>query len=171
LLDAVNACAREPFARPVWRVAVAGRDPLRGAPSISRWCDGTFDVLYTALERDGAVAEVHAMLSLQPVFPSRMKWFTHKLAVAAERTLMLLDLAAVGRLSVDVARYGDRDYSRTQAIANAAYFLDFDGLVAPSARWDGLNAVLFTERIAPENLTVVDSATDAIDWDAWRRRR
>jgi hypothetical protein len=33
---------------------------------------------------------------------------------------------------------------RTQEIADSAYFLGFDGLIAPGARWACLNLVLFT---------------------------
>ena len=145
LLDAIDAFKREPFSQPVWRVARDGRDPLLGAPSSSRWCDGTFDVLYTSLERDGAIAEIHALLSVQPVFPSRVRFLAHRVTVKARQTLRFADLATLGRLGIDVGRYRDREYSRTQAVADAAYFLGFDGLIAPSARWDCLNAVLFTD--------------------------
>jgi hypothetical protein len=71
LLDSIDGFVREPFAQNLWRVAREGRDAISGAPSVSRWCDGTFDVLYTSMERDGALAEVHALLSMQPVFPSK----------------------------------------------------------------------------------------------------
>ena len=62
LLDAIDAFTREPLDAEVWRVVADGRDPVLGSPSLSRWCDGTFDVLYTSLERDGAIAEIHALL-------------------------------------------------------------------------------------------------------------
>ena len=148
-----------------------GRDPLLGAASLSRWCDGTFDVLYTSLERDGALAEIHALLSLQPVFPSKLRSFAHKLKVAAPQTVRLADLPTLARLGVDVDRYSERNYARTQPIAEAAFFLGFDGLVAPSARWRCLNLVLFTDRLAPDAVTLESSETAAIDWDAWRKSR
>ena len=168
LLDALDAFKREPFAEPVWRVAREGRDPLVASPSRSRWCNGDFDVLYTSLHRDGAMAEVHALLSLQPVFPSGMRWQVHELAVAAGQTLRLADLPALARLGVDVARYGERDYARTQEIADAAFFLGFDGLVAPSARWDCLNAILFATRIPQDQIAIKASEAGMIDWEKWR---
>jgi hypothetical protein len=127
-------------------------------------------VLYTSLNRDGAVAELHALLALQPVFPSKVRFFAHRIAVAARQTLRFADLDALSRLDVDVSRYRERDYSRTQPIADAAYFLEFDGLIAPSARWSCLNAVLFTDRIAPSEIEVVETESEPIDWEAWRRR-
>jgi RES domain-containing protein len=171
LLDAVDAFSRAAFKGTAWRVTRAGRDPLLGAASRSRWCTGGFDVLYTSLERDGALAEIFALLNSQPVFPSKPRWHVHRLSVGASRTLRLADLPTLARLGVDVARYRERDYARTQAIADAAYFLDFDGLVAPSARWDCLNLVLFTDRIAPADLVRRATEADPIDWQAWRKKQ
>jgi len=170
LLDAIDAFPRLPLVSEVWRVALEGRDPALGRASSSRWCDGTFDVLYTAFDRDGAIAEIHALLSLQPVFPSKTRWFAHKLRVSAAQTLKLADLPTLARLGIDTTRYADRDYDRTQPIANAAFFLGFDGLIAPSARWRGLNLMLFTERLAPQQVEVVSSENEPVDWRDWRQR-
>ena len=138
--------------------------------STSRWCDGTFDVLCTSLERDGAIAEIHALLSLQPVFPSKIRWFAHRLKISAAETLKIADLPTLARLGVDVERYAARDYSRTQPIAEAAYFLGFDGLIAPRARWTCMNVVLFTERIAPQQIEVAARDEHPIEWNQWRKR-
>jgi RES domain len=169
LVDVIDAFRREPIAQPVWRVVRAERDPVQGSPSHSRWCNARFDVLYTSFEKDGAIAEMHAFLSLQPVFPSQPKWLAHELRVSANRTLRLADLPTLRRLGVDTSRYKDRNYARTQEIADAAYFLDFDGLIAPSARWSCLNAVLFTERLAPEQIVAVGKAAP-VDWRVWRKK-
>jgi RES domain-containing protein len=157
------------FAGDVWRVLREGRDPIRGGPSNSRWCDGGFDVLYTSFERDGAVAEVHAFLSEQPVFPSKLRFHAHRLRITAGKTLTLADLPALAALGVDVAAYASRDYRRTQAIADAACFLEFDGLIAPSARWACRNAMLFTQRLAEDAIAVMQSEPAPIDFNAWRR--
>jgi hypothetical protein len=170
LLDAVDAFRREPLDAEVWRVVPDGRDPVLGAPSLSRWCNGTFDVLYTSLERGGAVAEIHSLLSLQPVYPSRTRWFAHRLKVSCQQTLKLADLPTLARLGVDTDRYADRDYARTQPIADAAYFLGFDGLIAPNARRRCLNLVLFTDRVAPERIAVASRDEQPIAWDQWRNR-
>ena len=170
LLDALDACTREKFSGKVWRVAREGRDPLLGAASKSRWCDGAFDVLYTSFERDGALAEVHAYLTLQPVFPSKIRFRDYEIDAATEKTLVFADLAALGRIGVEAATYRERDYSRTQPIADAAFFLGFDGLTAPSARWACQNLVLFTDRLAPDGLAVTRQGAAPIDWSAWRKR-
>jgi hypothetical protein len=170
LIDAVDGCTREQFAGPVWRVCRSGRDPVQGGPSRSRWCDGSFDVLYTALERDGAVAEIHALLSLQPVFPSQVSWTVYRVSVRAGKALRIADLAGLAPFGIETEKYGERSYARTQAMAEAAFFLGFDGLVVPSARWTCLNAILFTARVAPADLAIEGAEPAPVDWDNWRRR-
>jgi len=171
LLDQIDAFKREPFAAPVWRIARVGRDPTLDGASSSRWCNGAFDALYTSLERDGALAEIYALFSLQPVFPSKIVSFVHELKIDARQTLHLADLETLAILGVHAARYRERDYGRTQEIADAAYFLGFDGLVAQSERWDCLNAMLFTDRIAPGGIHIVESEKQPVAWDEWRRVR
>jgi RES domain-containing protein len=168
LLDAIDALQRETFSDITWRVVREGRDPLQGAKSPSRWCDNQFDVLYMALEREGALAEIHALLSMQPVFPSKCQSFVHRVRVHADQMLRL-DMESLAQLGVATEAYRERHYRKTQAIADAAYFLGFEGLLVPSARWPCSNAVFFTDRIAPDALSLEGNEADAIDWAAWRR--
>ena len=62
LLDALDVFERVPFEGTVWRAVREGRDPIQGHPSGGRWDPGTFDVVYTALEPDGALAEINFQL-------------------------------------------------------------------------------------------------------------
>jgi len=169
LLDALDAHQGVSFEGDVWRIVRAERDPLQGYPAAARWDPGTFDVLYTSLAREGALEEIHSHLTRQPVFPSRLKSVLHRIAVATKRTLKLADLAAVEGLGVAAGTYGDLTYSRTQEIGDAAAFLGFGGILAPSARWPCQNLVLFTDSFGPADLSVVES--EPVDWDAWRAIR
>ena len=110
------------------------------------------------------------MLMLQPVFPSGLTWFVHKIKIFANQTLRIADLPTLQKLGVDISHYSSRDYGRTQEIADAAYFLGFDGLIAPSARWACLNAVLFIDRILPEHIAITQSAAEPVLFDEWRKR-
>jgi hypothetical protein len=168
ILDALEALDPEPFRGPVWRITRKGREPLRGAAAHGRWSpSGEFEVLYTSMVREGALAEIGYRLSLQPVWPSRIEHEIHRIDAAAERTLRFADTASLAPLGVDTAQYRNFDYAATQAIAAAANFLGFDGLIVPNARYECSNLVIFTER-APA-LALID--TEAVDWSAWRRRR
>lgn len=170
LLDGIDAQSRHAHTGVVWRVVRDGSDPLQGRQTNSRWCTGEFDVLYTSLERDGAIAEIHTLLSLQPVFPSKIAFHVHRLHVSARQCLHLTELPALAELGVDIDRYGDRAYTKTQDIADAAYFLNFDSLLVPSARWPCTNLVLFSDRIEPARLTLETTEPDPIDWSDWRRQ-
>jgi RES domain-containing protein len=167
LLDALDRFARSVFEGEVWRVVRAARDVLQASPVGARWDPGTFDVLYTSLDR-GALEEIYFHLSRQPVFPS-VPFQVHRLRARAEKILRLPDLPALGELGVDVENYGSLDYARTQAIGDAAFFLGFDGLIVPSARFRSLNLVLFADRIEIADLDV--ELSEPVDWKAWRRSR
>src|SRR5271168_4163692 len=91
LLDALDAFDRVRWTGETWRVVRRGRDPLQGSASGGRWDPTLFDVLYTSLEEDGAVAEVHFHLSRQPVFPSKIKYGLHRIRAKTSKTLRLKD--------------------------------------------------------------------------------
>jgi hypothetical protein len=139
VLDALEALDPEPFHGVVWRVTRKGREPLRGSAANGRWsASGELEVLYTSLDRDGALAEIGYRLSLEPVWPSRIEHEIHAIQVEAERVLRFADVAGLGPFGVDPARYRTFEYGATQAIAAAAHFLEFDGLIAPNARFNCL---------------------------------
>jgi RES domain-containing protein len=171
LIDALEAHEPVEYRGVAWRVVREGRSPLACGRAGGRWDDGTFDVLYTSKERDGALAEMHFHLSRgQPVFPSQVRHGLHELALSVGRALKLVDLKALAALGLDTARYGQISYERTseeyprsQDIAEAAHFLEFDGLIVPSARWACLNVVLFCDRVPAGSLVVV-SDHGLIDW-------
>lgn len=169
LLDALGALEPEAFRGAAWRVVRDGRDPLQGSSARGRWSPGHFDVLYTSLAADGARAEVHFHLARQPVFPSRLRYWLYELGVGTKKSLRLANMEALVRLGVEQARYRELYYERTQEIGDAARFLGFDGLIVPSARWDGLNLVLFPDALDPEDV-VVGERTE-VDWDTWRETR
>ncbi len=169
LLDLLDASAGVAFEGEVWRIVREGRDVLQGYPARARWDPGTFDVLFTSLAREGALEEIHFHLTRQPVFPSKVRSVLHRIRVRTRRTLKLADMAELAALGVSVEDYGGLAYKRTQEIGDAAAFLGFDGIVAPNARWKCQNLVLFSDRFAPEDLTVVDG--EPVDWNAWRDLR
>lgn len=172
LLEQLSALPTERFDGEVFRATRASLDPLAPSTSGGRWAPVAdarhqIPVLYTSLEREGALAEVSyhwGQLTPRPSKPA----VVHHLKVATGRTLRLLrtDLEGVG---VDLARFSGRDHPRAQEIGAAVAFLDHDGLIVPSARWDCENLVIFTDNHHPSaELTVMGS--EEVDWQAWARK-
>jgi hypothetical protein len=119
------------------------------------------------LKREGALAEVGFRLSLEPVWPTKLEHQIHEISVHVQKAIHIADVEDLAPLGVDIGRYESFDYLATQAIAAAAHFLEFDGLLVPSARAPCSNLVLFLDRISGgAHLDVVQS-TD-VDWAAWR---
>jgi RES domain-containing protein len=172
ILDTLDAMDPKPFAGELWRITRRDREALRGSTTHGRWSpNGEFEVLYTSLEREGALAEIGHRLSLEPVWPSRIQHEIHRIEVRTERTLDIADLATLQSLGVDIAKYEGFDYQATQAITAAAHFLAFDGLLVPSARWPCTNLVLFLERITEYGGCLDVRESKPVDWRVWRKIR
>jgi hypothetical protein len=172
LVDRLSEQAPDRFEGEVFRATGISIDPV--APSISggRWSpppdgDPGLYVLYTSLDREGAIAEMCSFLAELTPIPKPRRIKVTRLAVTTSRTLRLAraDLTALG---VDMAQYGERDYIRTQKIGAALAFLGFDGLIAPSARWACDNLTILIENHAlTERLEPVGE--EQVDWYAWAR--
>jgi RES domain-containing protein len=170
LLDALGTLEGRAFSGPLWRVVRHGRSALDGSRGAGRWNPAHLSVLYTGDEPDGAIAEMHFHLSLgQPVFPSKMRHDLVHLEVNADRTLVLADMNQLMSLGVEAERYKELLYRRTQEIGDAAAFLGFDGLIAPSARHECNVVVLFLPEFSIEDATIVSETP--IDWAAWRSKK
>ena len=168
LLDALDKCERIAIEGVVWRVVREGRNPLSGYASRGRWDTGQCDVLYTAFEPDGAIAEIYFHLSRQPVFPSNAQFTLNEIAIKTQTTLRFVNLRELIPFGVEVSEYPGILYEKTREIADAAYFLGFDGIISPNARWSCLNLVVFTGCIRPENRALI--STSIVDWEEWKGR-
>ena len=156
-----------PFDGFAWRVTWVNRDPLTGGSGGGRWNPpNEFEVLYTSLAEDGALAEIYYHLSKAPVFStSHVK--INKIHATTERTLSFRGIVSLLPMGVTEEAFRRGEFSRTREIGAAARFLDMDGLIVPSARSDIANLVLFIDRMDHrESLSVVESHD--INWPAWR---
>ncbi|RJT28146.1 RES domain-containing protein [Mesorhizobium waimense] len=176
LIDALEVFPHTPLVTTAWRVVRDGRDVTQCSASGGRWDDCTFDVLYTSLARDGAIAEMYFhLLRGQPVFPSKAQFRLYELTVSLSEVLRLPTLPELAALGLDTSRYGQLSYAermleypRTQEVAEVAHFMDFDALMVPSARWPASNLVIFCDRLAADSLEVVQDH-GLIDWWVWQR--
>lgn len=168
LLSALDALAGHAFRRSVWRVTWASRNPLAGSSSGGRWSpDGSIEALYTSLDADGALAEAYYHLSRAPVMSSS-HMLLNQLEVALDSVLELT-AAQLRDLGVDDLLVPTIQNERTRAIGEAAFMLDYQGLIVPSVRWPCNNLVLFIGRIDSTSNIRLAQQTD-VNWPAWRER-
>lgn len=173
LIDAIGAEVPVSFSGNVWRVVTDGFDALRPARAGGRWDDGTFDVLYTSSERDGALAEswFHAAKG-QPLIPSKVRKRLFQIEADLNRALDLSGEGKLAALGVNVQTYGrlayfgrTNEYPTLQQIAETAHFYEYEAIIVPNARWPASNVVVFTERTKPDQLSVV--ADELVDLNRW----
>jgi RES domain-containing protein len=176
LLDAIEAETPTRLVGTVSRVVTDGFAVLRPIRAGGRWDDGTFDVLCTSSERDGALAEAWFHVSRgQPVIPSKITQRLHRIAVELDQVLDLSTpgkLAALGMNMADYRRLShvrrEQEYPAPQQIGELAFFREFEAIVVPSARWPTSNVVVLTENARPGQVEALDS--EPVGLAAWYER-
>ena len=161
LLECLKDYAQDSFEGIVNRVVWATRSPVQGSSAgRGRWNspDSRFEVLNTSLKIEGASAEFEAFWSLFEQRPDRpaLNW---KLKVRLKRVVEL-DYKQLEELGVGQEEYQGRDYSRTQEISDALNFLGCDGMIVPSARYDGKNLVVYMQNLGEDSFVEEDRASE-----------
>ena len=149
LLELLESIDTQPWSGLVYRVAWEGRDPAQGSSGKKgRWSSprGEFEILFTSLEQAGAEAEFEAFWMLFEQRPDRPA-LTHALRVRLNKVIHL-GYGMLENFGVSEAKYGDRNYGRTQEIADAINFLEYDALISPSARYPCDNATIFFQNLS-----------------------
>lgn len=179
LVDALAGFRASSYDAVVYRATRVNADPTAFSTAGGRWAPPAswqeVQVLYTSLERDGAIAEVASYFAELTPRPKK-SILVHRLRVTASNVVRLTidDLLALG---VEMTEYEQRHYarpgeepiSRTQEIGAALNFLERDGLLVPSARRDCENLIIYgdnhrlSERLESES-------TEEEDWVAWAKR-
>jgi RES domain-containing protein len=167
LLDSLSSYPSETFDGVIFRATRQGLSPLTASTSGGRWAPkDECPVLYTSLEREGALAEVSFHLALYTPLPSKPIRL-HQIQTSTKRSLRL-KIADLSNLGVGKDAYPSLDCQRCQEIGAAVGFLGYDGLIAPSARWACDNLVLF-----PENHDLTCDleliASEDVEWQLWAR--
>ncbi len=159
LLDRLAAFAPIKFDGEVFRATRRGLDPL--APSVigGRWMlPNETPTLYTSCEH------VHHWSQLTPL-PSKPV-IVHTLGLRLHKTLRLARAELI-KLDVNWDNYGTSALGRTQAIGAAVAHLEYDGLIAPSARWTCENIMLFMASNDARDDDLVVRKSMEIDWRQW----
>jgi RES domain-containing protein len=160
LIEKLQQIDVAPLHTSAWRITRGGRNPMVATSPKGRWDDGSFPVLYTALEADVARAELYWHLTRgQPVYPSALQLHLHELSVTAERAISIIEPPRLLELGIDLQRYGSMDfahlqaeYSQTQKIGEVSNFLGVDAIIVPSARAPGHNLVILTGNLGENGI-------------------
>lgn len=173
LLDALERLPQTVYSEQVWRSVKAGRDPLSCWRSGGRWDDKTFDVLYTSETRQTAIEERRFHLYQgQPIPPSKTDYQLYELRIHLKSVIRFESLDALREIGMDTSAYGslaffekEREYPRSQEIAEACSFLGADGILVPSARDpSSFNLVIFCEQDTGLTMDVIEDH-GIIDWN------
>lgn len=158
VVDALLTMESEAFSGHVFRVTLAGIDPLEGSAD-GRWSAGPdVPVLYTSITADGAVAEVVERLRAGDALAASRKHMLHELSVSGRRVLRLTGASRLARLGVSQNMLTSDDYAHTHMLAEAAFRTGLEGLLVPSAALESdANLVLFRGRLSPTDLVPVGS--------------
>ena len=149
LLELLESIDTQPWSGLVYRVVWEDRAPVQGSSGkMGRWSSprGEFEILYTSFAQAGAEAEFEAILVLFEQRPDRPA-LTHALRVRLNKVIHL-DYSILENLGVPEAEYEDRYYGRTQEIADAINFLEYDALISTSAQHPCDNATIFFQNLS-----------------------
>jgi len=107
-----------------------------------------------------------SLLTPWPTKPAEI----HRIRTQTGETLRLIE-GDLRELGVDMDAYESLDYARCQEIGMAVGFLEYDGLIAASARWQCDNLILFSDNHSRSrnsvSLEVLQS--NQVDWLDWAR--
>ncbi|MCZ6802431.1 MAG: RES family NAD+ phosphorylase [Proteobacteria bacterium] len=167
LLEKISSFPSITFSNLVYRATRKSLDPLAGSTRNGRWHRGSIcTALYTSLTSDGAIAEIAYHWGMLTPLPSKPV-VLHKLEVKVDRALRLL-MCDLNDLGVNENQFGDTLYDKTQEIGTTISFMEFDGLIIPSARWECENLLIFYDNLSTENIFEVIDSTE-VDWQKWAK--
>jgi RES domain-containing protein len=119
-----------------------------------------FATIYLAQPAAACIAELDRTAAAAGLSPEAMirKGITlHVLAVDEMQVLDLREEATLGIIGLELEDISDDDWTACQGVGHAAYFLGFDGVLAPSATGAGLVLAAFESRLSPGQLTLLRS--------------
>lgn len=149
-LDRLEALTIDSWDGVVWRQVFGSCDPLRPNQRGARWNPPALEALYCSLTEQTATAEVDFLLSLQPV-PIRKVRVSVELKATLTRVVDLRDPSVLFPLGIERGDLISASYEITRLIGRAVAWLGCAGLLVLSARHDGSNLVVYTNRMAAQD--------------------
>lgn len=141
LLDALESLLSQAWQGRVWRHMFNDNAPERVNLGGARWNPPAVGAIYTALDRETAIAEGQHAIDVQPrrIFRRRV---LYELQVDVNDVVDLTAPGALQSVGLSLADVANDDPSACQAVGGAASWLGRGGLLVPSARSDGHNMAI-----------------------------
>lgn len=141
LLDALESLVSQAWQGRVWRHMFNDYAPERVNLGGARWNPQSVGAIYTALDRDTAIAEGQHAIDIQPrrIFRRRV---LYELQIDVADVVDLTTPAALQTVGLTLLDIADDDPTACQRVGGAAAWLGRGGLLVPSARNDGHNMVI-----------------------------
>jgi RES domain-containing protein len=159
LVERLDRLPRVRLAATTYRHVSTGRQPLSGEGARilgGRWNPPeSFPTLYLAKSVDTAVREFYRLAernarAVGDFLPREL----YRIEVALSRVLDLSQSSAVSAAGIQQSVLLSDDLSVSQAVADAAHYLDFEAVQAPSATGAGIAVAVFTDRLDPTSQLV-----------------
>ncbi len=140
-LDAVEELPTREWRGRVWRHMFNEYPPERINTGGARWNPPGVGAIYTALERETAIAEGEHLIEVQPrrIFRRRV---LYELTVDVDQVVDLTGPAALGTVGLTMADVASDDFTTCQRVGGAIEWLGHGGILVPSARRAGNNMVI-----------------------------
>lgn len=156
IVEAVERLPKRSWQGTVFRHMFASFPPERENVRGARWNPPGTPAIYTSLTRDAAIAEADYYISLQPIRPSAART-VYRIDVNLNSVINLSDQGEVSRLGLDLSN-STLSHELCQPIGGAIEWLGNDGVLVRSVRSDGINLVIFPNRVSRDyRFEVIDS--------------
>lgn len=174
VVERVNELGGTAWSGRTYRQAKHGRDPLSGVGARmfgGRWNPrDVFPAIYLAQPRSTCLRELDRAAAASGIDPLVLLQAGYDLHTVDVEGLLVLDLRepeALRHVGLTIEDVLDDDRTACQAVGHAAWFLDLEGVIAPSASGDGLVVTAFEMRLRPGTLEVAASVPlDAVEYAA-----
>jgi len=161
IVQRVNDLGSRTWSGTTYRHVARGRDFFAGAGALmfgGRWNPkGSFPVVYLAQPVAACMGELERLAQPNSVSVAEFLRARRALGTIDVHELAVLDLRtddALTQVGLDRSDIDDDDWTACQTVGHAAHFLNFGGVLAPSATGVGLVLAAFENRVAPGQLTL-----------------
>lgn len=170
ILEAIDALGASDWSGEAYRHTRRGVPPLSGEGARifgGRWNPrDSFPTIYLADSIAGCVAEFRRVAERQGLDPH--SFLPRDLHVIEVSGLRVVDLSTADRLATIGLSFADvrsTDMEACQRIGEAASYLGYEGIAAPSATGTGLVIAVFEEHVGPDQLKLVRTEDLPLDID------